>query len=353
MQCKEVEKENFYLLDVMKIVCAILILCGHFISENYELPTKIDYIFSLDIIGVPFFFACSGFLLFYKCISLGYEKSLEKLKRWVKRLVILYMVWTLVYLAFDIIYWMQQENAGDYVVNYVHEALVYSTGPTIWFLPAMIIGGVIVWYLYYKIGIGKTILVTMALYVIGSIMYTYVYIIPQGICRNVYDLYQRIFLTSRNGVFNAPVFMATGAYIAVKKIKKPNENGFWMKSFVAVLLFLCVIGEAFIAKRIDSDAKIEFVIMLVPCTYFVISALVSVKVKFHKLYITFRKLSTEIFVSQRLILTAIPMIWPGFFAKFLPGYWYIDLVIVIAIVVFISEIIIWLGRRYKVLSWFS
>lgn len=348
MQQKIVDKNSFYLLDVMKIICALLILCGHFISENYSLPTPLDYVFSLDIIAVPFFFTCSGFLLFNKLIDLNKEESLAKLRGWVKRLLKLYIAWSIVYLLFNIISWIQNGNIVNNLKSYLHEFLVYSSGPTVWFLPALALGGVIVWVLYSMIGVKKGLLITIVLYIIGSIMYTYSYCIPTGICSEIYAFYIKIFITSRNGIFYAPAFVALGACIAHKKIRNFGLQEFWKNSIISIILFGVVIAEAFFAKKINENAKIEFVIMLLPCTYFIVKTLLCVKVRFHRLYIICRKLSTEIFVSQRLILTAIPSIFPAFFEKCLPGIWFVDLPIIIMMVVTLSSIIILLSKKVKI-----
>ena len=58
-------KENS-LIDVVKFLFAILILFAHYAAEWGEFPTILDYAFSLYIIVVPFFFACSGYFLYSK-----------------------------------------------------------------------------------------------------------------------------------------------------------------------------------------------------------------------------------------------------------------------------------------------
>lgn len=349
MQSEKKIGKNYYFLDVMKFICALLILCGHFISENYSLSTPLDCIFSLDIIATPFFFACSGFLLFDKCIQMEKKESKRKLVSWTKRLFTLYFAWSIVYLVFDIIKWIQEGNIATNVKVYLHSLIVYSSGNTIWFLYALIIGGWIVWEMYYHFGVKKTLFFSMLLYLIGSFMYTYSYLIPNGVIKVIYQEYIKIFLTSRNGIFYAPAFIAIGAYLAHKRVEI-SKKAFVKNTIYSGGMFIFVIIEAFLVKRAEAKAGIEFTILLVPCTYFVLKALISIQVTYHKIYIVLRKLSTEIFVSQRIIITAIPSIWPSFWSYF-PGVWYKDLCIVIIVVVVLSEIIIQLSTRNKLIKW--
>ena len=55
-------RKNYFSLDIAKFVCAIMILSAHFASERGHFTGIVDYLFSLYIFAVPFFFACSGFL---------------------------------------------------------------------------------------------------------------------------------------------------------------------------------------------------------------------------------------------------------------------------------------------------
>ncbi len=70
-------KKQYVFMDICKFFCALLIIISHYISENavHRISTIIDYSSSLYIIVVPFFFACSGFLLCEKIIEQDNEKK--------------------------------------------------------------------------------------------------------------------------------------------------------------------------------------------------------------------------------------------------------------------------------------
>ena len=65
------KKEKYGAIDIVKFLFAILIVCAHYISEYADgrINKFIEYASSLYIIVVPFFFVCSGFLLFTKVLS--------------------------------------------------------------------------------------------------------------------------------------------------------------------------------------------------------------------------------------------------------------------------------------------
>ena len=101
------ERNNYWSLDVAKFICAVLVISAHFASEMGNFPAIIDYGFSIYVIAVPFFFACSGFLFFKKWLPMENEDRKRYLKSYQKRIWIMYGCWTMVYLPFQIISWIK------------------------------------------------------------------------------------------------------------------------------------------------------------------------------------------------------------------------------------------------------
>lgn len=84
------KKEKYGAIDIVKFLFAILIVCAHYISEYADgrINKFIEYASSLYIIVVPFFFVCSGFLLFTKVLSKPseYEAGKNLIKNYIKRI---------------------------------------------------------------------------------------------------------------------------------------------------------------------------------------------------------------------------------------------------------------------------
>jgi len=90
-------------LDLMKFISAILIIVLHtspFQSYNALISFGLRNV--VTIIAVPFFFCTSGFLLFKKLFVLSQDEKGKYFKHYIKRLCIMYGLWSLVYFPFVI-----------------------------------------------------------------------------------------------------------------------------------------------------------------------------------------------------------------------------------------------------------
>lgn len=61
-------------------------------------------------IAVPYFFLASGFF-FFRNWETGGEEVRMKERKWLSRLVVMYLVWTLIYLPFTV-YGLMQDDLG-------------------------------------------------------------------------------------------------------------------------------------------------------------------------------------------------------------------------------------------------
>ena len=108
-----VERKNYYALDIMKILCAILIFSAHFDSEIGHLSLPYGYVFSLYIIAVPFFFCCSSFLFFDKYLKLDKQSAKKYLLSYTKRLMLMYLIWSIIYVSFMFASWLKRGVFGE------------------------------------------------------------------------------------------------------------------------------------------------------------------------------------------------------------------------------------------------
>ncbi len=352
------QRKNYWSLDIAKFFCAIFVICAHFAAEHGHFPAIIDYSFSVYIIAVPFFFTCSGFLFFKKLNTL--KTKAEKTKYFIayeKRIFVMYGIWSAIYVSYQFTVWLIKDSFTlERFLDWLHKAIVIQTYSTIWFLPALAIGVAITYFLLTKLSKGKMLLVTAVLYMLGMFGYTYKYLIDGTQLAPAYDLYLEVFITTRNGLFNAVPFVFMGYIISIKELPVATKQALISSKteFIKNLLpcgisFGLMIVECFILKLKFNVTGMDFCIFLVPFTYFFINALLLIDLKENKVWILMRKLSILIFVSQRIFLTVLPPRFPQFFEMLYKNS-YIGLIATVGATIIFSIFIILLSKKFKFLN---
>ena len=85
----------------MKFVMALLIMLSHTQSEwALDGSSLLNYFLAISNFGVPFFFACSGFLFFSKIKKLEDKEQEMYYRRWSLRVGKMYLAWSLIYFSF-------------------------------------------------------------------------------------------------------------------------------------------------------------------------------------------------------------------------------------------------------------
>ena len=299
---------NHNAVDVAKLALVLLILCAHFASTKGHFPALIDTGFSLYVVAVPFFFACSGFLLFGKLRRLGGRAGREAFWKYVVHIARLYLAWSAVYLAFVAADWMRNGATAEIMRAYFHKALVFSTYATIWYLPALLIGVLAVFGLSRRFSYQTILWVGAAFYVVGSLGYTYAFLLRWvPALETGYLLHDRWFVTTRNGVFFGFPFVALGAWMADRSRRLPlAQSGRWAGIFLAALA-----AEAFAIKLHFPVRGVDTVFFLMPFTYFFLEFLLALQLPDRKTYRQMRDMSTLIFLGQRIYITALPAVLPA------------------------------------------
>lgn len=336
-------------IDFAKFMCALLIVVSHYISENAtgRINSLFDYASSLYIIVVPFFFVCSGFFLFKKLFDSN-DNHREIIVAYCRRNFVLYIGWSTIYVLFKILTWIRFGTTKQEVLQYLLNSLFYSTYQTIWFLPALCVGVIITYFLYKKMGIKRTMLVAMFLYFIGALGVSYGFLLEGTFVEDIVSIYNSIFVSTRNGFFNGFPFVTIGALIAKERTEKRNVI------LKRDLIFTCLLGcafiaEAFVLKFLFNAVNANTLIFLIPFSYFFVRFCLNIPLKSGSILLWMRKMSTTIFLCQRLYLSAIPLLFPnGLCARLLIGNPYIGCVFVITITMLTAWGIIVLSNKSKI-----
>ena len=211
-------------LDLGKFVCAILVIAIHtepFIN-NIWLDRGLGVITRL---AVPFFFMVTGYLFFD-----GFERK-EKLAHTLKRLLILYALWSLIYLPFN---WP--------IDDLINKIFITGINGHLWYIPAAMFSLLITFFLRKCLGLKKTLMIAGFLLVLGTLLSTYEPVTAKMIGGG-YRLYSIIdVIGTRNGLFYGFFYVSLGGFLRSKKTTKTV--------YYAILLFagICLLSiESLIA----------------------------------------------------------------------------------------------------------
>lgn len=342
-------KEQYPFLDIVKFLLALLIVCAHYISENGvgRIGRFIDYASSLYVIVVPFFFVCSGFLLFRK---LDMQDDRMIVKNYCKRILVMYIGWSFLYVGFQIIIWLRFGISHEEVLHYLLNAVTYSTYKTIWFLPATVIGVLLTFWFYSKVGLKKTFIIALVFYVVGCLGASYSFLTTKiSFLNDSLSVYNYIFCSTRNGLFNGFPFITLGLLLSRKE-----KNEFLMfKQKNMFLSFVWGIGfvvEALVIKAFGA-VNVNTLLFLFPFSYFFVSFCLGISIRKNPVIVWLRKMSMDIFLCQRLYLSILPELFPNsIFNQMLSGNPYIGLTFVLVATVLTATGLTLLSKNYK---WFQ
>lgn len=297
---KKVEQYNS--LDLMKFISAILIIILHTSPfSSYSKIISFGFRNIVTIIAVPFFFCTSGFLFFKKISLLVTKEKVIYFKKYLKRLFIIYVLWSIVYLPFVIYKWNENNFSYIQIIEYIKNFIFEGSYSTIWFLPALIVAISLCYYLHKMFNFKKILIIAFLIYSIACMMtnyYGFAEKIP--IFSNFMINYYRLFSSVKNGVFFGFIFVALGGYISELKIKKSILiNAIACMFFGFFLIIESIIPVLFKFKQFGCDIKFS----LVPFTFYLMLILLQFHLKDNIMYTNMRKISLLLFLSQRIFLS--------------------------------------------------
>lgn len=342
------EKE-FKTVDLLKFLLACFLVVAHYGGIYRNFPKYYDYILSLYIIVTPFFFLSSGFFFYRKFITSSIGKQ-DKVRKYIKRILSLYISWSIIYIIFTMISWYVHGVSKSMVYSYIHKCIVFSTYQTIWFLPACAIAIFLLVLLLKKFKLNTVGYISFGLYFIGCLGYSYNFLYIDkydSALYQLYSIYKNIFITTRNGIFYGFFYVFLGAHIASNLNKKIIDN----KKEILLIIFygILMVGEAITIKVKFHAPDVNTTFFVAPFVYHLFTLAIHTDLNVIGSN-QFRNLSTLIFVSQRIFLTSIPVICNGYY-NFLKSDYRIGAVVVLLLTIVFSIIIYVLSNRISCLRW--
>lgn len=300
-------KRQYAAIDIAKYVSALLVVAIH-VYPFVEISETFNTFFIAVIcrLAVPFFFACSGYF-FFKGTDSSLKGSRNKLFHYLKRIGILYLVWTVIYLPYTLWNYASEGFSIKFLFSYIRDFFLNGSYYHLWFLPALMLGMWIVWRLMKSKGLACTLQVALGLYFIGYLINVYAPVWESlPFISLVYGFFTKTIVTARDGIFFAPIFLALGALLARTK-RIPNRTA--GIGFLVCLVLLALEVTLYYFLGILQDLSCMF-LMLVPAIWFLMSWLLTLKVPWKPAYKTMREDSTLIYVSHilfaRILLLMLP-----------------------------------------------
>ncbi len=256
------KQRNYPGLDVLRIILAIIIVERHIIQIFFPeiMPWQKIIVYWLANLTVSVFFTISSYFLFRKFDDEAPDFSL--ITDYCLRIFKVYVFWCVIYLPVDFYNWYNDvgHTVLGGILTYFHHFLFESTIVQLWYLPALIVACLIVGWLYMH-HVPKTLIFAggVCLFIVGIFGNDWYFNqnFPPLLTRAMH-LYERLFLTLRNGVFYGVCFVALGLLLAKIKKRPPVP--------VAAIGAVVSIGLAYFES--NRFFEMNFVFMAIPTAFF-------------------------------------------------------------------------------------
>ncbi|BBK21228.1 hypothetical protein Aargi30884_01310 [Amedibacterium intestinale] len=309
------ERKNYYALDVAKFISAFLVICIHTAPlATISLDANFILVQIIARLAVPLFFIISGFLFFTK-INTNREwndaENRYQLKHYLYRIFKIYIIWTILYLPFSYLLIRGQNDFGMALAQYIKDFFFNGSYYHLWFLPALLFGMCIVYFLRSHFSMRMTIGISMVLYLIGMAGNIYPEVLESipGIS-TVYDAYTSIFSTTRNGFFFAPIFLSLGAYYAQHRREVSHNSKMTLLGFVVSFAGLCI--ECFYLRKAGFMHDLaSMYLFLIPAVSFLFAFLLQLEWRDRPIYKMLRILSLLIYVSHIMFVVVLFALLPN------------------------------------------
>lgn len=287
-------KKYYPLIDIMRIIAAILVVGIHtypFLQYNPSLDFFTTHI--LGRIAVPFFFMATSFFLFRQGIP-----PVSKFQSVLKQLLMIDIICILIYFPIQI----YNHSFSLEPMLILKDIFMNGTFYHLWYLPASMIGLVIVYLLLKYLKDWQSFIIVLILYMIGLGGDSYFGLSVQIPFIN--DFYSFIFQFcdyTRNGIFFAPMFLWLGGFIAMHPYQIHKQHC----SIACLISFLLMSLEAIILTYYQIPRHDAMFITLPIVMLLLFMILISYR---GQRYLLCKDLSLSIYIIHPLMIVIIRLI---------------------------------------------
>lgn len=312
---KQLSKNNHNAIDIAKFIAAFLVITIHCnpltsfneIFNNYFVNT-------VSRIAVPFFFACSGFFFFKKLEFkngkiINCKENRKKLYKYVGRIFLLYAIWSVIYLMWQIpewhsTGWLSVNAFIDYAISFILSGSYYH----MWYILYLIFATVFGYFIlsFFK----KSVVIFMAtiLYILGMLSYSYFWV--NFLPCDVFIIISNNLGALWGAATRAFPLIITGYYVGTAK-HKPSAK---LSLLLFSISFILLSAEYYALNTFTSNHEyFSYIIFTVPCQYFLFSFILSIKSgEASEKFIYLRNSSTIIYCLHPMIINLLKLI-PDFY----------------------------------------
>lgn len=286
----------------MKLIMAIFVMIVHF-SPFKTIDPLLHFlsIHGFTRISVPFFILSTGYL-----ISEDGKIGDSRRNKSLKKLVSLYVFWTLIYLPLIIAQVVYSPHNSQWWVSFLRNIFFEGSFIHLWYLLATIIGLIIITLLSKRLSSPWIILITITLFVLGVLGDSYYgFSMTVPFLRSFKSTLFQFIQTTRNGLFFAPIFLYTGMLI---KKYQPHYKIRTLSIAFMVLLFISI-TEVLLLRNAGwaRDYNLTFSILPLSAITFILSLHINVPFntdKYKEIATTLFYIHIGVYVVVQFILTA-------------------------------------------------
>ena len=277
------EKTNA-VVDISKMFWAFVVVAHH--TDLFAFSLWADRGFGLfNRLCIPFFFITSAFF----CWSRGNDRAPAQ----IRRIGLLYLVWCIIYLPFDISE-LSTMTVSEILVRYFWNGNEHA----MWYLWACVIAFTLIWILLKKLKPRTVLLVGVIFLVIGVLKTSWAPFMDRTFGFTIPD-----HLGGRNGLFYAFPYTALGMYLA--KVPGWRERPLRWQVLGMLICGAALVAEAMLMILVYDTEQTLLWMMVFPTAAFYLMITLRMDYQLDRgLALTLRKMSTLIYVSHGLFLMA-------------------------------------------------
>ena len=342
---------SLYSIDVAKFLCAVSVIGIH--TQVFSCFGDLANYYSFGVIfrlSVSFFFVCSGYFFFRKlkfengrivnCVA-----NKKKLVSYLKRIFILYLIWSLVYLIVQLIQWTQKPDISFFhlIISFAKSFIVDGSYYHLWYILCLIYAIPIIYFALRKFSFKTVLIEALLLYVMHLII-------------NFNNMMSGLSVVSFIGklsiisgaigqtVFIAIPLISIGGYLSNCNFSS-NRNLLIVTNIVSLILLIAESSLIyFLLNKTDYSSYIIFSYVTV-VTGFVLLKDVHFSTRNPKIYSFLRKMSTLIYCIHPLVIETFKVLDYKHINSIL---WFIVILIITTV---ISLLLVILSKYIKFLQY--
>lgn len=268
MQEKNQGRYEYPYIDIFRVIAALFVVAIHTAPfSSYSERADFFLTYCVGRIAVPFFLIVTGYFTLGKG---AIEQGAGKVKKAALHLGGIYCLVTLLYLPVNYYSGNLPKTAGEAAKQIIFDGTFYH----LWYLPGVILGMGLVFFMLRLLGKRNTFFVTLLLYVVGLFGDSY-YGVAMKVpgLKEVYDVLFSFSSYTRNGIFFTPVFLSLGAWLGGSHYRAS-------KDICKVGILVSMIGlllEGEITTNLELQRHNSMYFSLIPLSFFLINVLLENK----------------------------------------------------------------------------